>query len=94
MNQLQHLALINSFSLLTANRRQVVKVPDEEGLPDGMCIDSEGMLWVALFNGDVINRYNPKTGDYQYQYWKLNRGAGPGLLEIFQNNLNASRSSR
>ncbi|XP_071487050.1 regucalcin-like [Diadema antillarum] len=45
------------------NRRQVVSVPESEGLPDGMCIDSEDMLWVALFNGDVINRYNPKTGE-------------------------------
>ncbi|XP_063968494.1 regucalcin-like [Lytechinus pictus] len=53
----------NNETAEIGNRRQVVKVPDEEGLPDGMCIDSEDMLWVALFNGDVINRYNPKTGE-------------------------------
>jgi len=33
------------------------------GLPDGHCIDSEGMLWVACFNGGMVRRFNPKTGE-------------------------------
>ncbi len=32
------------------------------GLPDGMCIDNEGMLWVACYNGGRVMRFDPKTG--------------------------------
>lgn len=45
-----------------ANRRPVVKIPEEEGLPDGMCIDADGYLWVALYNGAAVRRYSP-TGE-------------------------------
>jgi sugar lactone lactonase YvrE len=46
-----------------SNRRTVVSIPKEVGLPDGMSIDEEGMLWVALFWGGAVNRYNPETGE-------------------------------
>ncbi|XP_072169887.1 regucalcin-like [Diadema setosum] len=46
-----------------ANRRQAFAIPRCDGIPDGMCIDSEDMLWVALFNGAAVIRYNPKTGE-------------------------------
>lgn len=29
------------------NRRVAVEIPEEIGCPDGMTIDSEGMIWVA-----------------------------------------------
>jgi len=31
-----------------ANRRAVVSIPSEVGLPDGMTVDSDGGLWVAI----------------------------------------------
>ena len=31
----------------------------QEGAPDGMTIDSEGNLWVALFGGSAIACYSP-----------------------------------
>ncbi|XP_072017372.1 regucalcin-like [Amphiura filiformis] len=47
-----------------SNRRQVIAIPhEEEGFPDGMTIDEEGMLWVACFSKSRVNRYNPVTGD-------------------------------
>jgi sugar lactone lactonase YvrE len=44
------------------NRRVVVRVPEEMGLPDGMAIDSEGMLWVAQWEGYGVSRWDPATG--------------------------------
>lgn len=44
------------------NGRVIIKVPDEMGVPDGMTIDSEGSLWVALWGGKSVTRWNPETG--------------------------------
>jgi D-xylonolactonase len=41
------------------NRSVLVKVPDEEGLPDGLKVDSEGFLWSAQWYGSCIVRYDP-----------------------------------
>jgi sugar lactone lactonase YvrE len=32
-------------------RRPFVIVPESAGLPDGLTVDSEGAVWVALFGG-------------------------------------------
>jgi len=45
------------------NRRVVINISSEEGLPDGMTIDAEGMLWVAHWGGWKISRWNPSTGE-------------------------------
>ncbi|MFC3798234.1 SMP-30/gluconolactonase/LRE family protein [Cohnella sp. GCM10012308] len=44
------------------NRRTVCRIPPERGAPDGMAVDSEGMLWVALWGGACVSRWNPRTG--------------------------------
>ena len=46
-----------------ANRRVAVPIPAGEGFPDGMTIDAEGMLWIALWQGWGVVRYNPRTGE-------------------------------
>lgn len=43
--------------------RTAVEVPEVMGMPDGMCIDEEGMLWVAHWGGYCIARWNPSTGE-------------------------------
>jgi sugar lactone lactonase YvrE len=45
-----------------ASPRPVVNVPPELGWPDGMTSDSEGMLWVAMWGGAKLTRWNPATG--------------------------------
>ena len=34
-----------------------------EGSPDGMTMDSEGMLWVAMCHGGAVLQVNPDTGE-------------------------------
>jgi sugar lactone lactonase YvrE len=41
------------------HRRVLATIPAEEGSPDGLCIDSEGFLWVAHWNGWRISRFDP-----------------------------------
>lgn len=43
-------------------RRTVITVPENEGNPDGLCIDMEGMLWIALWGGSQVIRVDPDTG--------------------------------
>ena len=45
------------------NGKVIIKVPEEFGSPDGMSIDSEGMLWIAHWGGHCVRRWNPETGE-------------------------------
>ena len=40
-------------------RRPVVHVDPDHGGPDGMALDAEGGLWVAIFGGHAVHRYTP-----------------------------------
>lgn len=44
------------------NRRVVITIPEGGGFPDGMTIDSEDKLWVALWDGWKIIRVDPLSG--------------------------------
>jgi len=41
------------------NRRPFVRIPVEEGTPDGLTLDAEGYVWVALWGGGAVHRYAP-----------------------------------
>lgn len=41
------------------NRRRFVDVGGEMVFPDGMTIDADGCLWVAVFGGGQVRRYTP-----------------------------------
>jgi sugar lactone lactonase YvrE len=43
--------------------RIAIEIPEELGFPDGMCIDQEGMLWVAHYGGAGVYRWNPENGE-------------------------------
>jgi sugar lactone lactonase YvrE len=45
-----------------SNRRTAVEVPHEMGGPDGMAIDVEDKIWVALWGGGRVVRFDPQTG--------------------------------
>ena len=40
-------------------RRRVVTIEDGAGMPDGLVVDSEGCIWVALWEGWAVRRYAP-----------------------------------
>jgi sugar lactone lactonase YvrE len=42
-----------------ANRRTVVRIARGHGVPDGMTLDADGCLWVALWGGGAVHRYTP-----------------------------------
>src|SRR5205085_374190 len=42
-----------------SGRRRLIDIPPEQGAPDGMAIDAEGYLWVALWGGWAVHRYAP-----------------------------------
>lgn len=44
------------------DKHTVVTVSGKHGSPDGMCIDTDGMLWVAMWGGYSVCCYNPETG--------------------------------
>jgi sugar lactone lactonase YvrE len=44
------------------NRRTVIRVPKEMGHPDGMCIDSQDCVWIALWDGARACRWDPRSG--------------------------------
>lgn len=45
-----------------ANARVVISVPETLGWPDGMTSDTQGNLWIALWGGAQVTRWDPNTG--------------------------------
>lgn len=45
-----------------ANSRVVIKVPETLGWPDGMTSDAQGCLWIAMWGGAQVTRWDPRTG--------------------------------
>jgi sugar lactone lactonase YvrE len=41
-------------------RRPFAEIPAEAGGPDGLTIDEEGGVWVALYGGGAVRRYTPE----------------------------------
>ncbi|MDO7846586.1 SMP-30/gluconolactonase/LRE family protein [Hymenobacter sp. M29] len=72
-----------------ANPRVVVRIPEGTGGPDGMTIDTEGMLWVALWGAGALHRYDPATGallqaiTVPAPFTSSCAFGGPGLATLF-----------
>lgn len=45
-----------------SNKRIAAVIPKEMGMPDGMCVDAKGMLWVALWGGSALACWDPQNG--------------------------------
>ncbi len=72
-----------------ANARAVVHVPPQLGWPDGMTSDQEGMLWIALWGGAAVTRWDPASGRLlaSYRVPALNVTScvfgGPDLSDLY-----------
>jgi sugar lactone lactonase YvrE len=42
-----------------SGRRPFLRLEPDDGAPDGMTLDAQGYLWVALFGGGAVHRYRP-----------------------------------
>ena len=42
-----------------ANRRLFARIPEDEGIPDGLTVDAEGYIWSARWGGSCLVRYAP-----------------------------------
>jgi sugar lactone lactonase YvrE len=40
-------------------RRRFITIPPEAGVPDGLTLDADGAIWVALHRGASVARYTP-----------------------------------
>jgi sugar lactone lactonase YvrE len=41
------------------NRRPFAVIPEDDGIPDGLAVDDEGGIWVALYGGGRVLRFDP-----------------------------------
>jgi sugar lactone lactonase YvrE len=42
-----------------SGRRPFLRFEEDDGSPDGITVDADGFLWVALFGGGAVHRYRP-----------------------------------
>jgi sugar lactone lactonase YvrE len=69
--------------------RPAVSVSPELGWPDGMTSDAEGMLWVAMWGGAKLTRWDPATGQLlaEIPFPALNVSSccfgGPDLTDLY-----------
>ena len=71
-----------------ANRRPFAMIDPADGLPDGMTVDVDGCVWVALFGGGVLRRYDPDgalmtTVELPVRHPTSIAFGGPGLATMF-----------
>jgi sugar lactone lactonase YvrE len=46
----------------TANPRVIIQIEESLGFPDGMTSDTDGNLWIAIWGGAQVMKWNPNTG--------------------------------
>jgi sugar lactone lactonase YvrE len=42
-----------------SGRRTLAGIEESAGFPDGLTVDAEGCVWVALWQGSAVRRYTP-----------------------------------
>jgi sugar lactone lactonase YvrE len=42
-----------------SDQSPLVEIPQEDGMPDGLTVDTDGYIWVALYGGQSVVRFAP-----------------------------------
>ena len=68
--------------------RVIVTVPEDVGAPDGLTVDSDGDLWVAVYGGGCVHRYAPNGElrlvlDVPAEQSTCCAFGGPGLTRLY-----------
>jgi sugar lactone lactonase YvrE len=58
--RLVHVYEYDSEEGLIVSEREPIEIPSEHGAPDGMTIDVDGCLWIALYGAAAVRRYTPR----------------------------------
>ena len=59
----RHIIYAYDFDAVTGaieDRRTFIYTPEEQGVPDGLTVDSEGYVWSAYWGGAKVVRYDPR----------------------------------
>jgi len=62
VDSLEHAIFAYNFDLESAEigpRRCLIETSSLQGIPDGLCVDAEGGIWVAFYGGGTVRRYLP-----------------------------------
>jgi sugar lactone lactonase YvrE len=54
--------LYNEESGSISFEKLLILIPERSGIPDGMTIDAEGKLWIALWGGYGVGRFDTESG--------------------------------
>jgi sugar lactone lactonase YvrE len=70
------------------DRRPLVAIEPAAGLPDGLTVDADGCVWVALWDGGRIRRYTPdgeldRTVELPVRRPTSCAFGGPGLRDLY-----------
>ena len=70
-----------------ANRHRLFEV-DGPGTPDGLVVDGEGCLWIALWGGGSVRRYTPggdliEVVEVPAEHTTKAAFGGPGLTDLY-----------
>ncbi|GAB2828047.1 SMP-30/gluconolactonase/LRE family protein [Streptomyces daliensis] len=71
-----------------ARRRPLAEIEESAGYPDGLTVDAEGCVWVALWDGAALRRYTPdgaldRTVPLPVRRPTACAFGGPGLRDLY-----------